>query len=84
MDHASTTNRLITPSPKQTHTHTDKQIDRRSTTGETDLELLAEMETNSLPPTFPRFDQRFLEHLQVCIVAHPLLDLVTCIYEYFT
>ena len=33
--------------------------------GEADLELLAEMETSCLPPTFPRFEQRFLEHLQV-------------------
>ena len=65
MDQASKTNRLITPTPKQTHIQTDKQIDQRSSTGEADLELLAEMETNSLPPTFPRFDQRFLEHLQV-------------------
>ena len=63
---------------------TEKQIDPTTTTGEADLELLAEMETNSLPPTFPRFDQRFLEHLQVCIVIHPLHDVVTCIYKYFT
>merc|ERR1712012_683250 len=40
--------------------------------GETDLELLAEMETNSLPPTFPRFDQRFLEHLQAAADRHLL------------
>ena len=63
---------------------TEKQIDPTTTTGEADLELLAEMETNSLPPTFPRFDQRFLEHLQVCIVVYPLHDVVTGIYEHFT
>ena len=40
-------------------------INDQSFKGEADLELLAEMDTNSLPPTFPRFEQRFLEHLQV-------------------
>jgi len=40
--------------------------------GEADLELLAEMETGSLPPTFPRFEQRFLEHLQAAADRHLL------------
>jgi len=39
---------------------------------EADLELLAEMDTNSLPPTFPRFEQRFLEHLQAAADRHLL------------
>ena len=40
-------------------------INNQFNKGEADLELLAEMETSCLPPTFPRFEQRFLEHLQV-------------------
>jgi len=40
--------------------------------GEADLELLAEMDTTSLPPTFPRFEQRFLEHLQAAADRHLL------------
>ena len=30
------------------------------------------MDTNSLPPTFPRFEQRFLEHLQAAADRHLL------------
>ena len=45
-------------------------INNQFNKGEADLELLAEMDTNSLPPTFPRFEQRFLEHLQAAADRH--------------
>ena len=47
-------------------------INNQFNKGEADLELLAEMDTNSLPPTFPRFEQRFLEHLQAAADRHLL------------
>jgi len=37
---------------------------------ETDLELLAEMDTGALPPTFPRFAPGFLEDLQEAADRH--------------
>eukprot|EP00090_Calanus_glacialis_P047076 TRINITY_DN9547_c0_g1_i1.p1 TRINITY_DN9547_c0_g1~~TRINITY_DN9547_c0_g1_i1.p1 ORF type:complete len:211 (-),score=97.42 TRINITY_DN9547_c0_g1_i1:453-1085(-) len=37
---------------------------------EVDLELLAEMDCNSLPPTFPRFDPEFLSQLQSAADKH--------------
>jgi len=37
---------------------------------EVDLELLAEMDTSALPPTFPRFDPEFLSQLQAAADKH--------------